>query len=65
LLSDNREIYLSVRVYKLPNEPGSAGHESGEVTHTLYIAISEFDEYPDQSLFKIGPFYNPEFWEWV
>ena len=44
---------LSVRIIKLGNLPGSAGVENGEITHDLYFAISEFDEFPKQNLFKI------------
>lgn len=64
LLSENRESYLSVRIYREPNAPGSAGKESGEVSHNLYIAVSAFDENPEQNLFKIGDFYNPTFVKW-
>lgn len=62
----NTEDYLSVRIYKIDNGAGSAGlPESHEVNHTLLIAVSSFDEYPDQVLYKIGPFFNPEFIAWT
>ena len=64
LLSENRQSYLSVRIYKEPNAPGSAGKEGGEVSHNLYIAVSAFDENPEQNVFKIGDFYNPTFVKW-
>jgi len=42
------------------NEPGSAGISEGhEVSTTIYIAVSEYDEYPAQNLFKLSPVYNP------
>lgn len=53
-----------IRLYKLHNGSGSAGYRSGEVSYNLFVAISEFDEAPDQNLFEIGPFYNPVFKEW-
>ena len=62
LIGENRENYLSVRIYKIENGSGSAGFEEGhEVSHNLLIAVSEFDEEPKQNLFEIGPFYNPKF----
>ena len=66
LLGNNRENYLSVRIYKIDNGSGSAGFPEGhEVSHNLLIAVSEFDEEPNQSLFEIGPFYNPKFVKWT
>ena len=64
LLAETKTKDLSIRIYKIDNEPGSAGNESGEVTHNLLIAVSEFDEYPIQNLFEIGSMYNPKFKEW-
>ena len=65
LIGENRENWLAVRVYKIDNGSGSAGFEEGhEVSHNLLIAVSEFDEEPDQSLFEIGPFINPRFIKW-
>ena len=61
LIGENRENYLSVRIYKIDNGSGSAGFESSEVSHNLLIAVSEFDEEPNQNLFEIGPFYYPKF----
>ena len=66
LIGENRENYLSVRIYKIDNGSGSAGFPEGhEVSHNLLIAVSEFDEEPNQSLFEIGPFYNPKFIKWT
>ena len=65
LIGENRENYLSVRIYKIDNGTGRAGLESYEVSHNLLIAVSEFDEEPNQNLFEIGPFYNPEFIKWT
>ena len=66
LIGENRENYLSVRIYKIDNGSGSAGIPEGhEVFHNLLIAVSEFDEEPNQNLFEIGPFYNPKFMKWT
>jgi len=65
LIGENRENYLSVKIYTIDNGTGSAGLESCEVSHNLLIAVSEFDEEPNQSLFEIGPFYNPKFIKWT
>jgi len=65
LIAENRENWISVRIYTVDNGSGSAGFESGEVSHNLLIAISGFDENPEQNLFEIGPFYNPDFQKWI
>ena len=65
LIGENRENYLSVKIYTIDNGTGSAGLESSEVSHNLLIAVSEFDEEPNQNLFEIGPFYNPKFIKWT
>ena len=65
LIAENRKNYLSVRIYKIHNGSGSAGFPEGhEVSHNLLITVSGFDENPYQSLFEIGPFYNPKFKKW-
>jgi hypothetical protein len=63
-MTENMKSYLSVRIYKLDNGSSSAGYPSSEVSHNLLVAISSFDEEPEQNLFQIGPFYNPEFISW-
>ena len=66
LIGENAEDYLSVRIYKIDNGSGSAGFPEGhEVSHNLLIAVSEFDEEPNQNIFEIGPFYNPNFIKWT
>lgn len=62
--SENKTEDLSIRVYMLGNESGSAGFESGEVTHKLYFAVSEFDEYLNQKVFVVGDFYSPKAIQW-
>ena len=65
LIAENRENWISVRIYTIDNGSGSAGFESGEVSHNLLIAVSEFDENPNQSVFEIGPFINPKYVNWT
>ncbi|PKG43843.1 hypothetical protein [Psychroflexus sp. MES1-P1E] len=65
LIGDNRESDLSVRIYKIDNGSGSGGFPSSEVSHNLLIAISEFDEEPNQNLYEIGPIYKPKFVRWI
>lgn len=64
-IAENREKWISVRIYTLDNGSTSAGFESGEVSHNLMIAVSEFDENPNQNVFEIGPFINPKFVNWT
>lgn len=59
ILTEKRTDDLAIRVFKIGNEPGSAGEPSGEITHTIYVAVSEFDENPTQSLFVFGPVFDP------
>ena len=65
LIAENRENLISVRIYTLDNDSASAGFESCEVSYNLMIAISEFDENPNQNVFEIGPFINPKFVNWT
>lgn len=64
LIGDIVTDYVSVRIYKMDNGSGSAGHESCEVSFNLLVAVSEFGEYPNQNLFEIGQLYNPKFINW-
>ena len=65
LIEENKENYLSVRIYTVNNASGSAGFESCEVSHNLLVAISELDEAPNQSVFEIGSFISPKFIAWT
>lgn len=49
-----------VNLFEVSNKSGSAQqNEADEVTDNLYIAISEFDEKPQQFLFVIKDVYAP------
>jgi len=64
LIEASKDNFLSVKIFIIDNGTGSAGFPNSEVSHNLLIAVSEFDEKPNQSLFEIGPFYNPKIVEW-
>ncbi len=66
LIGKTNANYLLVKIYKVDNGSGSAKLEEGhERSFNLLVAISEYDEYPKQNVFEVGPFYNPEFVEWT
>jgi hypothetical protein len=60
LLKEFKTENLAIRIFILGNESGSAGFNNGEITHNIYIAVSEFDELPNQSLFCIKNLYAME-----
>jgi hypothetical protein len=65
LLTEKKTRQLSIKVFTVGNESGSAGFAgSDEITHQIYIATSEYGELPEQNLFVIGPFYNPTLFSW-
>lgn len=52
VLGEVRSPDLRIRVLRAIDLPGNAGYGTGEVTHTVYIAVSEYDELPEQRLFR-------------
>ena len=64
LIAENKTPYLALRIYEIDNGTASAGYPSSEVTHDLLIAVSSFDEEPQQNLFRAGPFINPKVTSW-
>ena len=52
------DFFLSI--FEKENPYGSAGNESGEITHSFYFVISDSDDFPKQTVFEIGGFYGPE-----
>lgn len=61
LIKEIKTDNLSIRVFLLGNESGSAGFNNCEITHDIYIAVSEFGEVPSQSLFRIKDLYSADF----
>ena len=58
ILKRGNDLFLSI--FQVNNGPGSAGlSESHEVSHDLIICVSEYDEYPEKRIFRIGPFFDP------
>lgn len=51
---------LTVRVLSVENLPGSADSPSGEVTAEVYVGVSEYDELPEQRLFRFDDLLGPE-----
>lgn len=49
---------FTIRIHKKENAYGSAGNESGEITHSYFFAISDNDDYPRRSVFEVGEFYK-------
>lgn len=61
---EHRAIY-SVRVMVAPVEPGECGETPDSCPQQYgYIAVSEFGEYPKQSLFRLPNSYGWEFEGW-
>ncbi len=60
LLKEFKTENLMIRLFSYGNESGSVGFNNGEITHDIYFAVSEFDELPKQSLFRIKNLYSTE-----
>ena len=60
LLKEFNGNEIAIRIFEHRGIAGSAGFDSGEVNSNLYIAVSEYDELPEQSLFYVKSFYNPK-----
>jgi hypothetical protein len=64
IIAEKKNDNLAIKIILLGNLPGSAGYPNGEITDNLYVAVSEFGEYPEQNLFCISQFYNLKFLKW-
>jgi uncharacterized protein YecT (DUF1311 family) len=58
ILKEFKTNDLIVRIIQVSNKSGSAGFPNGEVTHNLYISVSEFGEYYIGNVFMIPNLYN-------
>lgn len=65
LLEQKKTEWNQITLFKVANPSGSANYDNSEVTHVIYVAITEYDEEPRHNLFKIGSFYNPKFLKWI
>ncbi len=61
LLSGDRYLAneFTLRIHQKENPYGSAGNDSGEITHSYFFVISDNDDFPKESVFEIGEFYGP------
>lgn len=60
LLKSAKTDELLVKIFETPNLPGSAGFNSGESTSNIWIAVSEYGDPPDQSLFRFNDLFAPK-----
>lgn len=65
LLDSKEDDELSIRIWELDRDSGSAQTESCEVLQDIYITRSEFGEYPEQRAFLLGPFYSFKIENWI
>ena len=57
---------LRVKVYLVSDPSGSARTgETDEVTASIYFAVSEYDQAPEQYVYRLTSVYNPKFIKWV
>jgi len=57
---------LFVKVYMVADPSGSAHVEGDdEITNSIYIAVSEDGEAPEQHLFRLASVYGPKFVNWI
>ena len=57
---------LLIRAYVVSDKSGSAHTEgTDEVTSSIYIAVSNDGEVPEQHLFRLASVYNPKLVNWV
>jgi hypothetical protein len=49
------------KILRVSDGAGSANRAGTEETaFSIYVCVSQYDEYPESTLFKIGPFNNPK-----
>ncbi|MES2426890.1 MAG: hypothetical protein V4560_07935 [Bacteroidota bacterium] len=57
---------LFIKVYVVADPSGSAHTEgTDEITNSIYIAVSNDGEWPEQHLFRLTSVYNPKLVNWV
>ncbi|PCJ90962.1 MAG: hypothetical protein COA50_16840 [Flavobacteriaceae bacterium] len=65
IISELQTNEFKIRIMKVANVSGSAGTQSSEVTHDIYIAVSEFDELATQNLYLVKKIHNPRDLIWL
>ena len=64
--TDFKASDLSVKVYLVSDPSGSAQTgETDEVTTSIYFAVSEYDQAPEQYVYRLTSVYNPKFVKWI
>ena len=64
--TDFKASDLSVKVYLVSDPSGSAQTgETDEVTASIYFAVSEYDQAPEQYVYRLTSVYNPKFVKWI
>ncbi|MFI5163530.1 MAG: hypothetical protein ACHQHN_19805 [Sphingobacteriales bacterium] len=62
----NNKDDLFINVYVVSDPSGSAHTEgTDEITNTIYVAVSEDGEYPEQHLYKLTSVYDPKIVSWT
>ncbi len=59
ILSEYETDDIRIRIFGFYIAPGSGGRSGTEDIMSIYIAVSEYGEYPEQKLFKLDPLYKP------
>ncbi|WP_299128077.1 hypothetical protein [uncultured Winogradskyella sp.] len=57
--------YFDVKVYSIENDLFTSKDKRSKSLYRLLIAVSESDEFPQQSVYDIGPLLNPVIVDWV
>lgn len=62
--TNNSDLY--VQVYNVADPSGSAHTEgTDEITNSIYIAVSEDGESPEQHVYRLSSVLNPKFVNWI
>jgi hypothetical protein len=64
LLAEKRELPYAIRVIRLGERGECDGTPQSCPMATLYIAVSTFDQYPDQQVYQLPKAYGWEFVQW-
>jgi hypothetical protein len=64
VLAERKELPYAIRVLRLRDHGECDGTPQSCPQETLFVAVSEFGEYPDQKVFKLPKSYGWEFVSW-
>jgi hypothetical protein len=62
--ADNGDLFIKAYIVA---DPSGSAHVDGtdEITNSIYIAVSEDGEAPEQHLFRLTSVYDPKFVNWI